>query len=238
MRFAVSAVFAVSLIQANGCSAGTITSKNAVISSRDAVSRGIQYTGFGNTDAVHSELVESAGLSSVIPFIAVPVSHKLWRLRFENIRLAAPNPRSAGRLFNVCLLLDAVEGQLVAVDAVPAPNDACVQSRAAASSDESDLRKLGERYTSLPLGTPAVTFVQAARILGNLQYATGVHALYVLDTSTAHPQPRAIWSLIVVGLPPIQPKGGDPHYVNTSSEPLRYGVDAQTGKEIFMTNVL
>jgi hypothetical protein len=175
------------------------------------------------------------------PFLAAQFENKTaWRIEFGEISFTGKitnsplsDPYQFQRKFIV--LIDAQTGRLLEVKTDYTGNVGTMKPEPDAMSAAQRLRSCAEVYTGLPAADPKTTFFDAvnAAELGCPMLAKEVNGLYVMDSHMAS-TPRAVWIIILRGIPPIPLPG--PPGSNPTIDTGRSVIDAATGACLFGTN--
>jgi hypothetical protein len=177
------------------------------------------------------------------PFLHGQVTNRpIWRVTISNYRIRLPSalPGDADRYERTFdILLDPRNGGLLRISSrwpVSAPPESAPEPRAAFA--EQCFRDSGnERYHSFPDAPPKVSFLDALEVIyldgvGNPLIASQILAHHIMRSSMGR-KPQQVWAVTLRGVPPI--RTAYPGVPIAARDHMRYIVDANTGKWLFMT---
>jgi len=190
--------------------------------------------------------LEHGGRGADVPFLQEGLANaEIWHIVLSGGHLTLASTPSGvtdkfDRIFDV--YLDASTGSLAKViSRWPAGFPIGLPPAGAESAAERMSNSDREAWTALGPDTPSTTLMQAIdevqRQGGGALGAAQIEAYCVMMSRLQHPEPRAVWSVHLYGLRPMEtslPRGARPVSVHSRNH-MRYVVDDQTSKLLYMT---
>lgn len=235
----ISHVICLSLLNAEG-----ITKSLAVRSAQQAVEKAITITKFrekssepNNVETKQAELIVFN--DSTTPFLGEYSSnHKVWQVKFEDVHLSKFPEDRGDRKFNrnFDVFIDSLSGNLLKItcqNGIVNPEECPPMD---AKYAEEQIQGAGAQYWEFPAEKPKVDFKTALMSCPYNPLTAKIIVGQYVQLTSGNRLPKNIWMITLIGIPPLQPKGGKADWIPVyQRNRIRIAVSAENGKVLFAT---
>jgi hypothetical protein len=246
LRLSVVLVFG-SCAVIGGLSADNGIKPRSILTASDVADRAVEYLGFGpGISRIRTSAVTVTDTST--PFLRQFINgRRAWKVTFSGLPMNVLTPlqdTAAANAMEFEVLIDSLSGKLLSITYEDQAVDTVNCPYLAPEEAERQILNDGEHYLGIPSEPPKFTFLDvAAAFPHSILDAKRVVAQYVwysqdhIDQETGKvvtPDSMACWIISLVGIPPIEPRGGpaDRLPVYTCNR-IRQVVNAETGRILF-----
>jgi len=215
----------------------------AISTALNATQKAIVLTKFADIELARNANTEQVELiqfsDSTTPFLGeYSINRKVWQVKFKDVQLSKFLEVNDDKIFNrnFDVFIDSLSGNLLKITCQNGIIDSTLCPPMDAKYAEEQILKAGGQYLGIPTEQPKIDFKTALMSCPyNPLTAKKIIGQYVRYTSGNRP-PKDVWMITLIGIPPIQPKGGKADWIPIyQRNRIRIAVDAVTGKVIFAT---